>query len=264
MVINNHKDSDSIQKLEEKLLGQDFAQPAFDEVVGHYKRMAETYSIIENSIAVLSDLKAGKSYIYNSPLSEVLAIDNTKHTEIDSIFEYDIYNRIHTDDSNGRHLLEIQYFNFIKKIPILERSQYHTQSVIRMLNFEGVYIPISHRTFYLHSQPNGSLWLAMCLYNHAVKGDVNQSFKGGIVNTLTGESILFSDHDNQKILSVREKQILLFIEQGFLSKEIAMKINISKNTVDRHRQNILEKLNVSNSFEALKTARSLHLIDDNK
>lgn len=264
MVINNHIDSASIQKLEEALLGQDFSQSASEDIISRYKRVAEIYSIIENSIVVLSDLKASRSYIYNSPLSEILAIDNAEHIEIDSIFEYDIYNKIHADDSNARHLLEIQFFNLIKRTPIVERSKYHTRSIIRMLDLHGAYIPILHRTFYLHSQSNGSLWLAMCLYNHAVKDEATQSFQGCIVDTLSGESILFNNHDNQNILSEREKQILLLIEQGLLSKEIARKLNISKNTVDRHRQNIMEKLNVSNSFEALKIARSLNLIGSTK
>ncbi|MEG2647452.1 MAG: LuxR C-terminal-related transcriptional regulator, partial [Mucinivorans sp.] len=41
------------------------------------------------------------------------------------------------------------------------------------------------------------------------------------------------------------------------SKEIAMRLGISKNTVDRHRQNIMEKLRVNSAIEALKVAKSL-------
>ena len=45
-----------------------------------------------------------------------------------------------------------------------------------------------------------------------------------------------------------------------LSKQIALKLNISINTVNRHRQNILEKLNVGNSIDAMRTAKALRLL----
>ncbi len=37
-------------------------------------------------------------------------------------------------------------------------------------------------------------------------------------------------------------------------------LNISKNTVDRHRQNILEKLSVANTYEAIAAAEAMSLL----
>jgi DNA-binding NarL/FixJ family response regulator len=62
------------------------------------------------------------------------------------------------------------------------------------------------------------------------------------------------------LLTSREKEILLLIAKGEISKEIAHQLNISINTVNRHRQNILEKLNVNNSIEAVRTAEALDLL----
>ena len=45
-----------------------------------------------------------------------------------------------------------------------------------------------------------------------------------------------------------------------MSKEIASTLSISINTVNRHRQNILEKLHVSNSIEACRIAKGLKLL----
>jgi DNA-binding NarL/FixJ family response regulator len=61
-------------------------------------------------------------------------------------------------------------------------------------------------------------------------------------------------------LTSREKEILLLISKGEISKVIADQLNISINTVNRHRQNILEKLNVNNSIEAVRTADALNLL----
>ena len=48
--------------------------------------------------------------------------------------------------------------------------------------------------------------------------------------------------------------------KGKMSKDIAQTLSISINTVNRHRQNILEKLQVNNSIEACRIAKELHLL----
>ena len=61
-------------------------------------------------------------------------------------------------------------------------------------------------------------------------------------------------------LTRREKEILLLIRQGFLSKEIASKLNLSIYTVNNHRKNILAKLNVDNVIEAINRAESFGIL----
>lgn len=66
--------------------------------------------------------------------------------------------------------------------------------------------------------------------------------------------------DSTRILSVREKQVLSLIGKGLTSKKIAETLSISINTVSRHRQEILGKLQVKNSIEACRVAKDLKLI----
>ena len=49
-----------------------------------------------------------------------------------------------------------------------------------------------------------------------------------------------------KDLSMREIEIIKYIKQGLLSKEIAAELHISIKTVEVHRHNILKKLNLRN------------------
>ena len=58
----------------------------------------------------------------------------------------------------------------------------------------------------------------------------------------------------------REKEILILIRQGFLSKEIAYKLNLSIYTVNNHRKNILAKLNVDNAIEAINKAENFGIL----
>ena len=53
-------------------------------------------------------------------------------------------------------------------------------------------------------------------------------------------------------LTKREAEILRLIQKGLLSKEIADRLCVSIHTVNIHRQNLLRKLGVQNSIEAIR------------
>jgi two-component system nitrate/nitrite response regulator NarL len=53
-------------------------------------------------------------------------------------------------------------------------------------------------------------------------------------------------------LTEKEKEVLLLISEGLTSNEIGVKLNISKRTVDSHRQNIMQKMNLNSLPELIK------------
>lgn len=251
-----------VNTLNEKLLKQPFAEDHNKLVsIPHYQHMAAMYARIENAIAVLSDMRANKSYIYNGRVAKELGFEERYASEeINSIWEDDIFSKIHPDDLIDKHLLELKFFNMLKGLPLVERSDYQVKSRIRMLNKVGKYIIIEHRMFYISSAEDGSLWLALCLYNLSYSEATEDALNGVILNSAIGVSIKPDQKDYSKLLSTREKEILQLIRKGKMSKEVADVLSISINTVNRHRQNILEKLRVSNSFEACRIAERMDLI----
>ena len=63
------------------------------------------------------------------------------------------------------------------------------------------------------------------------------------------------DDDSQvDVLTPRELQVLKLIAEAYTSKEIAAELVISVKTVERHRQNILEKLGMSDRVELTRYA----------
>lgn len=250
-----------INTLNEKLLKQPFGEAHNKSAnLAQYQYMAFMYAQIENSLAVLSDMEANKSYIYNGRVAKALGFDeNDNAKEINSIWEDDIFNKIHPDDLVEKHLLELQFFNLLKNLPIAERSDYQVKSRIRMRNKDENYSIVEHRMFYVCSSSNGSLWLALCLYNLSYE-ETKSTTVGVILNSATGVMLKPDQKEYNKILSVREKEILKLIRKGKMSKELADLLSISVNTVNRHRQNILEKLRVSNSLEACRIAERMNLI----
>jgi DNA-binding NarL/FixJ family response regulator len=65
---------------------------------------------------------------------------------------------------------------------------------------------------------------------------------------------------NIPVLTRREKEILLSLNEGLNGPQIAEKLFVSPYTVETHRKNLLQKFNVSNTQLLLKTARAYKLI----
>lgn len=57
-----------------------------------------------------------------------------------------------------------------------------------------------------------------------------------------------------KPLSLREVEVLRLVAQGLSAKEVAKNLQISVKTVDRHKSNIMQKLNMHNQVELTRYA----------
>lgn len=248
-----------VSTLNDKLLNQPFTEDREEDVLLlKYQQIAYGYSVVENSIAVLSDLRSNKSYIYNGGVASLLGIaDKNSSENINTIWEENIFERIHPEDLIKKHSLELQFFHMLKTFALDSRANYYITSNIRMKNKLGEYTLIQHRMFYVCNCSSGSFWLALCLYNIA---NDTKSLDGVIVNSITGQTIIPTVENTNNILTKREKEILVLIDQGNMSKNIADTLSISIYTINRHRQNILEKLQVKNSHEACRVAKTMGLL----
>jgi len=60
--------------------------------------------------------------------------------------------------------------------------------------------------------------------------------------------------DKWEILSRREREVLVFVAQGFTNRQIAHKLQISYRTVEKHRGNMMRKANFKNEAEVVQFA----------
>ncbi len=100
--------------LNNELLAQDFGTEAdLNLYLARYKQIALAYAEVENSIAVLSDMDSNRSYIYYGKVGESLgiALQGAYHV-INSIWEEDIFSRIHPDDLLKKHTRELRFLHF--------------------------------------------------------------------------------------------------------------------------------------------------------
>lgn len=247
------------KELDTILTGQEFAdeRPRPDDLA-HYKGVARGYAMVENAISVLSDMRTYTSYIYYGGFAERFGIGCGQRQEtVLSIWEENIIGLIHPDDLPGKYLHELSFFHFIKSKPPSQRHRYCLASRLRMRDAAGHYVPVLHRLHYIQEQPRPAMRFALCLY-----GPVPADFSSrcAIVNTVNGRMTELRLHGNGQLLSCRETQVLKLIDNGLTSKDIAEALAISINTVSRHRQNILDKLQAKSSMEACHVAKSLKII----
>jgi DNA-binding NarL/FixJ family response regulator len=105
---------------------------------------------------------------------------------------------------------------------------------------------------------------------YVLKSEADQDVVEAVRSTMRGQSFLYPsaistlvrdyvdrgrpDEGQFDILTPRELQVLKLIAEAHTSKEIAQELVISVKTVERHRQNILYKLGMSDRVELTRYA----------
>lgn len=252
------------QELEAAFSIQKFDGEKLDNrYVEEYRSFIQRLVGVNQGCAVLTDMAGERSFFAIGRFEEFLGLapQDSSREILDSLDEDCIYNRIHPEDIVSKRTLELQFFNFLLGIDPDERTGYRSSCKIRMLNGNKEYRYISNQTQILKNSPNGNMWLALCLYDFSPNQSPVQGIESRIFNNHTGCIVVWPQEAKATQLSRREKQVLELIKKGLLSKEISEGLSISIHTVNRHRQNILTKLRVANSLEAVHRAHQMGLME---
>ena len=242
-----------LKKLNQLLKSQSFNGGTID--VSQLLDYAKNISQIENVTVVVSDMRCGVSRIFPGKFGIVLGVSN--YVEENSIWEKAILNLMTEKQREEKYLAELRFFNFLRHVPRHARPDYYLVSKLRMKAATGDTIDVIHRMYYIYADDSEAVTHALCLYGRPTFDFIG---KNRIVNSFTGISEELTASGDSSILSRREKQVLTLIDSGKRSYEIADILSISKNTVSRHRQQILAKLQVKNSMEACRIAKAMKII----
>jgi two-component system response regulator NreC len=82
-----------------------------------------------------------------------------------------------------------------------------------------------------------------------------------LVQNYLGEMAAGTQPEISNTLTAREQEVLVLIAEGLSTAEIADKLVISAKTVDRHRENIMGKLNLHSRVDLVKYALRNGLIE---
>lgn len=210
---------------------------------------------IENVLVVVSDMADGKSHIIAGGFARNLDIG--EYQQENSIWESKILSLMSADEQEEKYIAELRFFHYLRHLPKSKKTDYYLMSKLRLRFADGYIHEVLHRMYYIFDEDVENLRYAICIY-----GPLPFDFKGKsfAVNSVTGIKEELTASANSSILSRRECQILAMIDTGMRSAEIACQLNISIHTVSRHRQEIIGKLQVKNTHEACRIAKSMGLL----
>ena len=170
---------------------------------------------------------------------------------IETSQELNIEKLVHPDDLEVVRRIDKKVWEFLDTLPEEEKLTYKYIYEMRVLD-RGKYVRMIYQTRLLAFKDDN--FLAMGMIDLAPEQSANSSVRFQIKNCLTDEVVPFTiESATDVLLTPREREILALAKEGMFSKEISEKLNISIHTVNRHRQNILEKLQVDNIIEAIRS-----------
>lgn len=117
----------------------------------------------------------------------------------------------------------------------------------------------------LETDADGNIWLSLSIIDVSPNQNADVPMQSRFIDQQTGEVLIFPTYHGKNgssaSLTTREKQILQLIAKGYVSKQIAADLYISPHTVNTHRQNIIEKMDVANTTEAILLASQRGMLD---
>jgi DNA-binding CsgD family transcriptional regulator len=166
---------------------------------------------------------------------------------------------IHPEDRPWFLAFETSTAEFLLTLPVEKLMKYKTRYDFRCKKKNGDYIRVLHQVAVIEHDEQGGIIRTLGVHTDITHlkpdGKPVVSYIG-----MDGEpSYLNVDVKNtfvksKEVLSGREKQVLMLLMEGRLSKEIGSILNISKQTVDSHRKNMIHKNNLNNTSELIVKA----------
>lgn len=167
--------------------------------------------------------------------------------------------KLHPDDYSWFLTFGKSMADFFSNLPIEKITKYKVRHDMRYCKKNGDYARLLYQGLIIEHDNEGRI-----LRSIGVNSDISYlkhdgksilSFIGmddepSFIDVCSNNTFDKSDESFTK----REKQVLTLLIEGKLSKEISCMLNISKQTVDTHRKNMLHKKNLTNTSELVGKA----------
>ena len=191
---------------------------------------------------------------------DVYKYDSHKIATLERQGDY-LESRIHPDDQQQLQALQIRLSQFIYSLPPEQRNDYSNIYSYRVRNARQQYVRVISRQRVLEKDSTGKAWLILGSMDIAPNQKDSDQVYCTVLNLKNGQTFSPTLLATPQIhLTQRELEILRLIQKGLLSKEIAHNLCISIHTVHIHRQNLLHKLGVQNSIEAINAGLEFGLL----
>jgi len=217
-----------------------------------YKKILELFQIGDYYFFIFNMFTYNFDLVSNS-IVDILGYDNSDIT-LDFLM-----NLIHPEDRVWFANFEKDATSFLLNLPVEKRKKYKIRMDFRVRKKNGDYIRILHQTIILELSYNGG-----ALRTLGVHTDITHLKPFGIPQLsyigIEGEPSFYNVKLGKPLiplaepLTKREKEILRLIIMGKNSTEIADILFLSKQTIDTHRKNMLNRNRLKHSGELIAVA----------
>lgn len=149
----------------------------------------------------------------------------------------------------------------LQGIPLSEYSRYLFTYNLCLQTRNGRYENFLQRNCFLPGamgNPVLSMGMLTPLNDHRIGSRIVQTVDRICVNGMLEQRLIdravYHLNEEDKLFSRREKEILLWMADGFSSKMIAGKLHISEHTVNNHRRSMQDKSNMPNAIALVSFA----------
>ena len=168
-------------------------------------------------------------------------------------------NNIHPDDRGWFLDFENTAVNFFNNLPPEKVKKYKVRYDLRIKKADGEYLRLLQQTIAIQHDEKGQVLRTLVVHTDIshlkTAGTPALSFIG-----LDGEPSFLNVEvkkaltQARQLLTKREKEVLQLMLSGMPSREIAVNLGISKQTIDKHRKNMLRKTGIKSSAEMVVKA----------
>ncbi len=250
----------SMMKYAAVLETQQFDVDALDyAILDKHLSFLNQLDVIKGSYISIFDLCKREHIFLSKKFESTLGYNiDEAHKEGTDYFDRKVYPEdLNTLIKTGTYFLKLAFSLSPEK-----RKDYKLITDYRILNGKGEMLRVVEQFQGLELDKDGNVWLALCFMDISSDQDMEAPFRARLINVNTGELfVLPNEESEEQLLSSREMEVLDLIAKGFISKQIADKLFISVHTVNTHRQRIIEKLNVTNTFEAINYAKGIKMMN---
>lgn len=229
---------------------------SFDKDLSEQRYLIDQNPLIDHVVSpgiygtYIMDLSKVEYTFVSSGFKEMLGLDLASILKREGLPYMD--KLLHPDDKETSAMLVNKSWEFALQLPVSKRTSYKYNLEYRLRNSAGQYIRILQQLVILELDKKGNP-----LYTFGMCTDI--SYMGSLDSptlAILGPNEERYNYDpvseeikENHIFTNRERELLKLLSKGLNSKEISKHLDISAQTVQKHRKNMLEKAGKSNTVE---------------
>jgi DNA-binding CsgD family transcriptional regulator len=250
-------------------------RPAYTELLSRYSSSAQIPSKVfaqaqdqisladqdrTPSCSILFDLPRALTVRVSSGLKHLLGIDPSDWENRPMSL---VHERIHPEDQV--RLIELhQLVADTLSAPTTRKETHQSIHTVRLVHASGDPVWVHSVTIPLYIEPNtGIMLVSLASFTETLPPEGGRARCAVRYETITGQRIyqVLGEKTETKLnLSARELSVLRLLAQGKTSNEIGALLEISRESVNKHRRRLLERTNTTNSAELVRVAIEQGLI----